>query len=190
VEPANSIPPKPPTAISIVEARVVLVAFLFTFIAARVLVFLIMAHRLPDMYLHMGHEETHVHHLNYGIFLLSFIGAYLIFVRPTGKNLSFASAVYGVGMGLTFDEFGMWYHLTAEYWQRASFDAVVVIAAALSLFALAPEIKRFRPKHWITAALMLAALVLFGLGLAHSFRDAARHYGPRLHELERSGPQE
>src|SRR5579864_3185653 len=58
------------------RAREVLVAFLFTFIAARILVYLIMSRWIHDLYLHMG--GTHVHHLNYGIFILSFVGGYLI----------------------------------------------------------------------------------------------------------------
>jgi len=42
--------------------------------------------------------------------------------------LTLAALVYGVGLALTFDEFGMWVHLGGPYWQRASFDAVVLIA--------------------------------------------------------------
>ncbi|HZL37077.1 MAG TPA: hypothetical protein VFC78_17290 [Tepidisphaeraceae bacterium] len=175
---------------SVAQARVVLVAFLFTFMAARLLVYLIMAHKMPDLYLHLGHKQTHVHHLNYGIFLLSFVGAYLIFVQPNGRALKWASAIYGIGMGLTFDEFGMWYHLTPTYWQQGSFDAVIVIAALLALLALAPEIRRFRPRHWITSILLLAALVALGFGWHASLRHAAQHWGPRLHQLEQSGPAE
>ena len=177
-------------AIIIIEARVVLVSFLFTFMAARLLVYMIMAHRLPDLYLHLGAGQTHVHQLNYGNFHLSIIGAYLIFMRPSGRHLSCAAAVYGIGMGLTFDEFGMWYHLTAQYWQVASFDAVVVIAAVLGLIALAPELRRFRPHHWITAVLMLAAVIAFYSGLAMAFHHAAHRWGPGLHRLEQSGPKE
>ena len=50
-------------------ARLTFVSFLLTFIASRVLVILIMTRHMPDLFLHMG--GTHVHHLNYGIFLLS-----------------------------------------------------------------------------------------------------------------------
>ena len=50
-------------------ARRVFLAFLLTFIAARVLVILIMTRRIPDMFLHA--HGAHVHHLNYGIFILS-----------------------------------------------------------------------------------------------------------------------
>jgi hypothetical protein len=57
-------------------ARIILFSFLLTFILARVVVFLIMSHRLPDLYLYVG--GTHIHHLNYGIFLLAGVGAYLL----------------------------------------------------------------------------------------------------------------
>jgi hypothetical protein len=55
-------------------ARFTFVAFLLTFILARTLVILIMARKLPDLFLHVG--GTHVHHLNYGIFLLATVAAY------------------------------------------------------------------------------------------------------------------
>jgi hypothetical protein len=46
-----------------------LVAFVMTFMGARVLVFLIVSRRIPDLFLHVG--GTHIHHLNYGMFILS-----------------------------------------------------------------------------------------------------------------------
>ena len=39
---------------------------------------LIMTKKVPDLFMHMS--GTHVHHLNYGIFLLSAVGALLLFV--------------------------------------------------------------------------------------------------------------
>ncbi|PYL02510.1 MAG: hypothetical protein DME32_06270 [Verrucomicrobia bacterium] len=60
-------------------ARLVFVAFLLIFIASRALVILIMIRRLPDLFLHLG--GTHVHHLNYGIFLLSTVAAVLLFAK-------------------------------------------------------------------------------------------------------------
>ena len=162
-------------------------AFLFTFIAARVLVYLIMSRRMPDLFLHLG--GTHVHHLNYGIFLLSFVGAYLLFTSPQGMMLSLTAILYGVGLALTFDEFGMWLHLGGSYWQRASFDAVVVIAALLFLIAAAPALGRFRPRHWATTLALLAALGVFGFVLADGAKYVGHRIGPHLHEIEGSGPQ-
>jgi hypothetical protein len=112
-------------------ARLVLVAFLLTFMVMRIAVFLIMARKIPDLYIHVG--GTHVHHLNFGIFLLSAVGGYLLFANPAGPRLQVAAILYGIGMGLTFDEFGMWIHLGGSYWQRASWDAITVIAAGRRL---------------------------------------------------------
>ena len=167
-------------------ARLVLTAFVFTFVAARVLVFLIMSRRAPDLFLHVG--GTHVHHLNYGIFLLAGTGAYLLFARPAGCRLSAAAVVYGVGLALTFDEFGMWLHLGGGYWQRASFDAVLVVAAVLGLIACAPSLGRLRAGQWAVAVLLLAAVAVFALGLADSFNYASRRIGPALERAERESP--
>lgn len=167
-------------------ARVVLVFMLVTFIAARVLVYLIMARRLPDLYLFVG--GTHVHHLNYGIFLLAGVGAFLLFGKPSGRVLDASAALYGVGLGLTFDEFGMWLHLGGSYWQRASWDAIVVLASFFALIGFSVTLKRLRPHHWWTAALLLAAAALFFFLLSESFRYAGKRLGPRLHQIEAQGP--
>lgn len=163
-------------------ARWVLATFVLTFIVARVLVYLIESGALPDLYWYVG--QTHVHHLNYGIFLLAGVGAFLIFIRPTGRKLTAIAAIYGIGLGLTFDEFGMWLHLGGGYWQRASFDAVVVIAAVLGLIAAAPSLQRFRPRHWVTGAIVAMAIILFGVLVVRSYRLAEHKLIPRLEQLE------
>lgn len=166
-------------------ARQVLVWFLFTFMTARVLVFLIVARRVPDLYLHLG--GTHVHHLNYGIFLLSAVGATLLLARPGPRAMSMIAAAYGVGLALTFDEFGLWLHLGGSYWQRASFDAVVVITALLTLVIVAPVVARFRPHHWLTAIALIAGLAAFGAMLVDSF-NYADHLRVRIQVIEASQP--
>ena len=93
-------------------ARLVLLSFLLTFVAARVVSVLMRAHRMAGFYLRV--HGTHVHHLNYGIFLLAGVGAYLLF-HP-GPAAAGAAVTYGIGPGLTFDEFGMWLHLGGDYW--------------------------------------------------------------------------
>jgi hypothetical protein len=168
-------------------ARLVLAAFVLTFLIARILVICIMAHKLPpQLFFHV--EGTHVHHLNYGIFLLSGCGGYLIFARPLDWRLSVAAAIYGIGLGLTFDEFGMWLHLGGLYWQRASFDAVVVIAAILALIAYGSTIRHWKPKHHLTLAAILITLVVFGYALKWSMRWADQRIAPMLDQLEQGGP--
>jgi hypothetical protein len=168
-------------------ARVVLATFVLTFIASRVMVILIMDNKVPDLFFHVG--KTHVHHLNYGIFTLSGVGAYLLFRRPSGNRLTWATIFYGIGLGLTFDEFGMWVHLGGSYWQGASFDAVVIIAAALGLIAYAPSLSRFRTSHWLWTLLLTAtvitAIIMLGLSVTH----LADRWAPWLHSIENTGPQ-
>ena len=88
---------------------------------SRIFVFLIMSDELPNFYFFL--HGTHVHHLNYGIFLLATVCGYSVFRRPVGRKAEITALLYGVAMGLTFDEFGMWLHLGGSYWQRASVDS-------------------------------------------------------------------
>ncbi len=169
-------------------ARIILFTFLVTFILARVMVLLIMLRWIPTLYLRVS--ATHVHHLNYGIFLLSIAGAALLLLHPQGKFLTFATILYAIGLGLTFDEFGMWLHLGGPYWQRASFDAVVTIAAVFGLIVYAPALGRFRTRHWTAAAALLLALAVFGSVLFFSLRYADRHISPILEDIEANGPTE
>ncbi|HEX6984087.1 MAG TPA: hypothetical protein VF170_01865, partial [Planctomycetaceae bacterium] len=147
---------------------------------------LIMARRVPDLFLHLG--GTHVHHLNYGIFLLSAVGAYLLFVRPSGRARKVAAVVYAFGLALTFDEFGMWLHLGGGYWQRASYDAVVVIVALLALIAFAPALRDWHRRHSLAAVAVGAAAVLFFVLLVDSLGRVERRAEPRLERLEQGGP--
>ncbi|KXK30626.1 MAG: hypothetical protein UZ01_01295 [Candidatus Brocadia sinica] len=175
-----------PLQISNHLARLVLVTFILTFIVVRVLVILIMSRRIPDLYLHLG--GTHVHHLNYGIFLLAGVGAYQLFWHPSGRNLEIAAIIYGSGMALTFDEFGMWLHLGGPYWQRASLDAITVISAVFGLIAFAPSLKRFHFQHWAGAFVITVAVGIFFFMLLESFKYVDKIVIPVLQEIETTSP--
>src|SRR6202046_4474368 len=142
--------PDPAAADSAQLARRALFGFILTFIAARTVVLLIMSHRMPNLYFFL--RGTHVHHLNYGIFLLAGAGAYLLFGIRSGRDLRLAALAYGIAMALTFDEFGMWLHLGGSYWQRASVDAIIVVAAVLGLIGFAAAIRSFEARHVLCLA--------------------------------------
>jgi hypothetical protein len=174
----------PPDAEVYRLARRALLAFVLTFIASRTMVFLVMSQRAPNMYFFL--RGTHVHHLNYGIFLLAAVAAYLLFARPAEKAARLAALAYGVAMGLTFDEFGMWLHLGGSYWQRASVDAVIVVAGVLGVIAFAPSLERLEARHrWALLALVVG-LALFGFVLFDTGARIGTLVGPRLRELELS----
>lgn len=178
--------PKAPRAGVAEIARPALATFLATFLTARVFVYLVMSRRLPDVTVHAG--RTHVHHLNFGIFLLAAVAGALLF-RPDSPRLRRVSAyVYGIGLALTFDEFGMWLHLGGGYWQRTSFDAMVVITATLALLAAAPALRAFRSVHWGVSIGLVLALVAFGLLAADGIRSAEDRWWPSLQALDLDPP--
>jgi hypothetical protein len=164
----NEIPPEEQFMGPMRLARRVFVAFIVTFALARSTVILMSIGRLHDFYLRFG--QTHVHHLNYGIFILSGLGAYLIFARPDSRGLARAAILYGVGLALTFDEFGMWLHLDDIYWQRGSFDAMVLITAILGLLIAAPAIRRFHLRHWVWTIVLTAAVGWFSVLMMGPFQ--------------------
>jgi len=178
---------QPPKSVTTRLARLVLAAFLLTFVTARILVLLIMTRRMPDLFLHVG--GTHVHHLNYGIFLLAGVGAYLVFVRPNEKALSISAVVYGIGLALTFDEFGMWLHLGGAYWQRASFDAIVVIGSLLGLLAYAPSVARFKTRQWLIATVIVSSLIVFFLLTSHSIKNEETILKGKIRSIESQSPR-
>jgi hypothetical protein len=175
-----------PVAPSRRVARIVFVTFLLTFITSRVVVILIMARAMPDFFLHLG--GTHVHHLNYGIFLLSAVGAMLLFENPGGRWRLACAVAYGVGMALTFDEFGMWLHLGGSYWQRASFDAVIVVLSLFGIVAYWPPLAKMKAHHWIAGIVVVVATLSFYAVLFRSLNYAGMKFGPTFQQLEQNGP--
>lgn len=166
--------------------RLVLTSFVVTFACARIIVLLIMTRDIPDLFLHIG--GTHVHHMNYGIFLLSIVGAVLLFTSPTKKWLGAIAIAYGIGLALTFDEFGMWLHLGGSYWQRASFDAITIVGGLLLLAAYTP------PTHWTWrrfsgAILIVVVLVIFCWRLSFTLTSIEQRALPKLESIETQGPR-
>jgi hypothetical protein len=80
---------------------------------------------------------THIHHQVFGILIIIGTGIVLVSATPHGASLDAAAAVFGVGVGLTVDEFALWLHLEDVYWAnegRKSVDAifcVLVVTGAL-----------------------------------------------------------
>jgi hypothetical protein len=166
------------------QARAALFGFIVTFVLARSFVFMIMAGLMPNLYFFVS--GTHVHHLNYGILLLSAVGGYSVFRRPGGRAAELAALTYGVAMALTFDEFGMWLHLGGSYWQRTSVDAVILIAAVLGLCAYLRSIERFEKHHKWASMVLLLALIIFGGVVFTAGNRLGELLGPQLEALEQS----
>ena len=73
----------------------------------------------------------HIHHLVFGIVLMMLSGFLTFAVEPFSPWFEILAGVFGVGMGLTLDEFALWLYLDDVYWSeegRSSVDAVVFAA--------------------------------------------------------------
>jgi hypothetical protein len=85
----------------------------------------------------------HLHHLVWGIVLLLLTGFLGFVTNARSPWEEILAALFGVGAGLTLDEFALWIHLRDVYWAeegRSSLDAVVVAAVlgGLIVLGLAP----------------------------------------------------
>lgn len=123
---------------------VVLISFLSTFILVRIYVILGTTGIINDPELYI--RGYHIHHLNYGIVILAIAGFFALIFQNT-KNRLKIGALYGFGLGLTFDEFGMWLKLENDYWARASYDAVIIIGLIFASIVYIPSFWHGLIKH-------------------------------------------
>ena len=138
----NQVPPSARKVISII-----IFYFLLAFVGCRIVVYLVLGQLLPDFFLTI--KGVHIHHFTYGVVVLVIVGLYLLLARPKHDSKGFINACifYGIGLGFTFDEFGMWIRLEDAYWVRQSYDAIVVILLLLLNIAFFHTIKSFIKKE-------------------------------------------
>ena len=82
---------------------------------------------------------THVHHLVWGILALLVFGYIGLAFEPGSPWREIVAILFGIGMGLTMDEFALWLNLEDVYWQekgRQSIDAVIVTTCLLAITLL------------------------------------------------------
>jgi hypothetical protein len=82
---------------------------------------------------------THIHHLVWGILLLLVVGYVGVAIEPPSPWHEVVAVLFGVGTGLTLDEFALWLNLRDVYWSkegRRSIDAVIVAAILAGFTAL------------------------------------------------------
>jgi len=117
-----------------------LISFLFIRTSARLM-------RSPRVKWWPGSVKTssglHLHHLVWGIVLVLLAGFLSFVTKAKSPWEEILAALFGIGAGLTLDEFALWIHLRDVYWAeegRSSFDAVVVAAVlgGLIVVGIAP----------------------------------------------------
>jgi hypothetical protein len=82
---------------------------------------------------------VHVHHLVFGIVTMMVAGTLAFVADGRTPYTEICALFFGIGVGLTIDEFALWVHLEDVYWERegrSSIDATVIAAAAMLLIVL------------------------------------------------------
>jgi hypothetical protein len=82
---------------------------------------------------------VHLHHLVFGIVTMMVAGAGGFAAFGNSPWTEICAFAFGVGAGLTIDEFALWVYLDDVYWAkegRSSIDATVLAAAAMMLALL------------------------------------------------------
>jgi hypothetical protein len=123
---------------------VLLTAFLLSFLFIRTSARLMRSPKVPWW---PGSVTTgsglHIHHLVWGIVLLLISGFLRFALDPASPWGEVLAAFFGIGAGLTLDEFALWVRLKDVYWTqegRASLDAVVfaTLIGGVVVLGLAP----------------------------------------------------
>jgi len=116
------------------------IAFLLTFIGSRII-----SSIAPNFYIPW--TDYRVHHFAYGFFVLAAAGYLaLVFSGPRAKYL--IALLNGFGLGLAFDEFGIWLHLNDNDPARWSYDGFIIIIGIIFLIITAKSGFKFVKNHF------------------------------------------
>jgi hypothetical protein len=149
----------------VVLLAAMLLSFLFIRTSARLM-------RSPKVPWWPGSIKTdgglHVHHLVFGIVLMLLAG-FILALQPGSPWVEIVAGVFGIGAGLTLDEFALWLHLSDVYWAeegRRSVDAVVIAGAVGSLILLGALPFSTDSGAPVIVLSVLVALALSGVAIA------------------------
>lgn len=111
-----------------------LIGFLASLAGARLVVFLILKYKLEKQLFALvagtDPNPMHIHHFNYGLIIASTAG--LAALLPFGRRtLRLLAALFGIGCGLIFDEFALFWNLNPDYSQGLSLISAAIAALAL-----------------------------------------------------------
>jgi hypothetical protein len=118
----------------------------------------------------VSESGVHLHHLVWGICLMLGGGILGFALYNSSPGLEICAALFGIGAGLTIDEFALWVYLDDVYWARegrSSIDAAVIAAGVmlLVLFGGQPVAVGGGSAGAVVAAAGVSAVLLLLVGI-------------------------
>jgi hypothetical protein len=127
----------------------------------------------------VSESGLHLHHLVWGISAMMGAGIVSFALVDTGWWYEVCAVVFGIGMGLTIDEFALWIYLDDVYWSRegrSSIDASVIAAAFMGLVLLGGYSLEVRaPAPFDVLGTALAVAVILGLSITCFLKQRVFH---------------
>jgi lysyl-tRNA synthetase class 2 len=109
---------------------------------------------------------VHIHHLVFGIVTMMIAGTLGLAALGDSPLTEICAFAFGIGAGLTIDEFALWVYIDDVYWSeegRISIDATVIAAAGMMLILLGFSPFSFKTgSAGETIGSVLAAAIVFG----------------------------
>ncbi len=121
---------------------------------------------------------VHVHHLVFGIVTMMAAGTFGFAALGQSPYVEICAFFFGIGAGLTIDEFALWYRLEDVYWAeegRSSIDATVIAASLIFLIVLGANPFEFNDGEGVAAGIVSSLLLI--LFVAICFLKGRRMHG-------------
>jgi len=112
----------------------------------------------------VSESGVHLHHLVWGICLMGAAGTVGFATLGDSPWLEICAALFGIGAGLTIDEFALWVHLDDVYWARegrTSIDAAVIAGGLMALVLLGA--RPFDVEGSGVAGVIIVVVVVLGI---------------------------
>jgi hypothetical protein len=139
------------------------VGFLVSFLFIRTSTRLMRSPKVPWWPGSVSTGELHVHHLVFGIVLMLIAPTIAYAIPDVSPWWELTAVAFGIGAGLTFDEFALWLHLEDVYWAeegRRSVDAVAIAAVFMALVFLGAVPFELSSDSWGLFLLSLAGAAI------------------------------
>lgn len=112
----------------------ILLGFVVAIAVSRAVVWFILEFKLEKVLFNLSESvdgnPTHMHHFNYGFAILIVAGLAALFPQSR-RFLRPLSFLFGIGVGLVFDEFALIWNLNPDYYHSLNYQAQAVLGALL-----------------------------------------------------------